>query len=540
MAKVANYKTWLAGKTSTAKTRQAWVKAGGTPNAPVRKVLPKTKAPTDFLGGSVGPGSKVPNYGFAGAIDPSFGGSPFNIPTDAHLIGTYKDPNLGNLSGAYDMLTPIKRPGGGFDVYGAPKDLTPQWGKDYLSSLDTREAQQKAYNTGQVQPWLSSVLGAANNVNTQAQTGLANLLSGVNTGITNALKTGPGATPMSQTGGIAADPGAEAELAANKAAAGGLQANIGGGAYNAALGQLAPQSAQAGVESAFVQGQLRLPGEYAKQRADFTQKLGELSTQLQENRTNRELQRQQALEGQREFGIQTQLTREQTRATAQQNAMQNLIDKKALGLKVTQTEIDKAYKEARLGQFDTANEIAQQNADTAETRANTAGTNAAAKGHETVAQREKRIRDFTASIPELISGKRKSRQVPVDPNNPKGAKKTVYDADPATKNSLADIANTMLTTQKFTPAETWRQLHPYITRARKDVDAKISGRGLKFAQTQEGRYFNNSLGHILMQMVQNAKGGNLSEKLKTVSAYTKYPVDELRDWVHLGINPQHK
>jgi hypothetical protein len=43
-----------------------------------------------------------------------------------------------------------------------------------------------------------------------------------------------------------------------------------------------------------------------------------------------------------------------------------------------------------------------------------------------------------------------------------------------------------------------------------------------------------------MQMVQNAKGGNLLEKLKTVSAYTKYPVDELRDWVHLGINPQHK
>ena len=327
-----SYKDWLAksGRRSSDVEARAWAKWAGKP-APKGRGAPGAPANRRR-----GPGVKTPPYmGYAGYQDPSFGGTPFSLPADSQQVWTGAgNPDLAEISrGGFGNLTPRKRPGGGWDVYGTPTDPTPQWGKDYLSDLNRMKQGHMEYAEKTISPWLGQVLGAANNTNAQAQTGLANLMASVNTNMANAAQGG-GQTPTGMTG-VGAAPGAHQAIAQQQALQTQAGANIFGGAYRGALGQAQIGGAAEAQEAAFAQSRLKLPTQYEKMRMDFTKQLGEITEGIKENQRAREFQRQQLLEQRREFGLEF---KEKVRSTkAQERA-----EAEALGFEVAQSAAEEA------------------------------------------------------------------------------------------------------------------------------------------------------------------------------------------------------
>jgi hypothetical protein len=249
---------------------------------------------------------RQPPFSYAGQV----ARDPLSIPYGGEIVwqGAGR-PNLDTLGGrGFENLTPIRRPGGGWAVFGVDSDPMPDFARDQMADITKRGAAVQAYAQGTVAPWLANQVGALNNVQTQAQTNFANLIGqGTADLAAAAQQAGPGAA-YADTAAMA--PFQSREGVANQLAADAAKSAAAGAGYQAAVDQLQGSNLAQGLQSSLAQSIARIPDEYEQQRQDFMRQLTPVLMQIQENRKQGEFQRLQALEQRRTTNKQLAIERQ--------------------------------------------------------------------------------------------------------------------------------------------------------------------------------------------------------------------------------------
>jgi hypothetical protein len=235
---------------------------------------------------------------------------PLSIPYGGEMVWQGMGrPNLDTLGArGFDSLTPVRRPNGGWAVFGVDSDPMPDWAQDQADDITKRGQRVQGYAQEQVAPWLANQLGALNNVQTQAQTNFANLVGQSTADIAGAAgQAGPGAA---YAGSAAMAPFASRDALGDRLgaeAAGGAAASAG---YQAAVDQLQGSNLAQGLQASLAQQIAAIPDAYEQQRQDFMRQLTPVLMQIQENRTQGEFQRRQALDQRRHQREQLKIERE--------------------------------------------------------------------------------------------------------------------------------------------------------------------------------------------------------------------------------------